>query len=120
MRRRGGSTCALFWELELGLLGLCFSPPPPPAADRVQESQQESILLPLNVVKRRGRQGGEGKFKAVLKKVGRFREGDVRNIQQGRRGRPKSSLLKEPTHSSNRCYEVMVCMGSDNCSMVYN
>ena len=63
---------------------------------------------------------GEGKFKAVLKKVGRFREGDVRNSPEERRDRPTSPLLKEPTHSSNRCYEVMVCMGSDNCSMVYN
>ena len=86
----------MFWELELGLLGLCFSPPPPPAADRVQESQQESILLPLNVVKRRGRQGGgEGKFKAVLKKVGRFREGDVRNRGRKERiGRPTSPLFE--------------------------
>ena len=54
----------------------------PPAADRVQESQQESILLPLNVVKRRE---GERANSRLLKKVGRFREGDVRN--RGRKER---------------------------------
>ena len=70
-----GKVC--FREREPGP-GLCFA-----RAVRVQESQQESILLPLNVVKRRGEERGE--FKAVEK--GRFRESDVRNGRrtEGRR-----------------------------------
>ena len=117
MPRRGGSTCA-FWELELGLLGLCFSQPSPPAEGRgpcSRVAQQESILLPLNVVKRRGGEG-EGKFKAVLKKVGRFREGDVRNRGQKegevglRRHCLRRKLRPKPTSNRNQLVTTSTCL----------
>ena len=37
---------------------------------------------------------GEGKFKAVLKKVGRFREGDVRNSPEERRDRAYVAIVE--------------------------